>query len=286
MQVTRRRFTRVSLGAAAAVITGGAAPRINSTVHGVILGVQSYSFRTLPVDKAIEARASIGLGECELYQGHIEPRGVPREELRKWRLSVSLDEFKNLGKKFRDAGIDLYAYNYSFRNDFTDEEIDRGFQMAKALGAKVLTASATVDVAERVDRYAQKYRMRVGMHNHSNLKPNEFASPESFAAAQKGRSKYIAINLDIGHFTAANFDAVQFLSEHAADIVTLHIKDRKKNQGPNLPFGQGDTPIKEVLHLLRDRKLKIPANIEYEYKGEDAVAEVRKCFEYCKAALA
>ena len=286
MRLTRRRFSRLSFGAAAAVVTGAAAPKINSAVNGVTLGVQSYSFRTMPVDKAIEAMVSIGLGECEMSQGHIEPRDVPREELRKWRLSVSLDEFKNLGKKFRDAGIDLYAFNYSFRNDFTDEEIDRGFQMARALGAKVITASATVDVAERVDRYAQKYKMRVGMHNHSNLKPNEFASPESFAAAQKGRSKYIAINLDIGHFTAADFDAVQFLSQHSADIVTLHIKDRKKNQGANLPFGQGDTPIKEVLHLLRDKKLKIPANIEYEYKGEDAVAEVRKCFEYCRAALA
>lgn len=281
MNLTRRQFSSLALGAVAV-----AAPKINSTFHGVIIGAQSYSFRDMPVDKAIQAMADIGIGECEMYQGHIEPRGVPREELRKWRLSVSLDEFKKLGQKFRDAGIDLHAYNYSFKNDFTDEEIDRGFQMARALGAKVITASATVDVSERVDRAAQKYKMRVGMHNHSNLKPNEFASPESFDAARKGRSKYIAINLDIGHFTAANFDALQYLTEHHADIVTLHIKDRKKNQGANLPFGEGETPIKQVLHLLRDKKLKIPANIEYEYKGADTLTEVRKCFEYCKSALA
>jgi len=281
MNLTRRQFSSLALGTVAL-----AAPRINSTYQGVIIGAQSYSFRDMPVDKAIQAMADIGIGVCELSQGHIELRGSPREELRKWRLSVSLDEFKKLGRKFRDAGIDLYAYNYSFKNDFTDEEIDRGFQMARALGAKVITASATVDVSERVDRFAQKYKMRVGMHNHSNLKPNEFASPESFDAARKGRSKYIAINLDIGHFTAANFDALQYLTEHHADIVTLHIKDRKKNQGANVPFGEGDTPIKQVLHFLRDKKLKIPANIEYEYKGADTITEVRKCFEYCKSALA
>ena len=281
MNFTRRQFSSLALGTVAL-----AAPKINSTFRGVIIGAQSYSFRDMPIDKAIQAMADIGIGECEMYQGHIEPKSVPREELRKWRLSVSLDEFKKLGQKFRDAGIDLYAYNYSFKNDFTDEEIDRGFQMARALGAKVITASATVDVSERVDRAAQKYKMRVGMHNHSNLKPNEFASPESFDAARKGRSKYIAINLDIGHFTAANFDALQYLTEHHADIVTLHIKDRKKNQGENVPFGEGDTPIKQVLHFLRDKKLKIPANVEYEYKGADTIAEVRKCFEYCKSALA
>jgi hypothetical protein len=38
--------------------------------------------------------------------------------------------------------------------------------------------------------------------------------------------------------------------------------------------------------LLKKNKWKIPANIEYEYKGQDAVAEVKKCFEFMKAALA
>jgi hypothetical protein len=54
-----------------------------------------------------------------------------------------------------------------------------------------------------------------------------------------------------------------------------------------MPFGEGDTPIVEVLHLLRDNHWKIPANIEYEFgkPGMDTVAEVKKCFEYCKKAL-
>jgi sugar phosphate isomerase/epimerase len=128
--------------------------------------------------------------------------------------------------------------------------------------------------------------MRVGMHNHSRMDPNEFARPEDFAKAKEGNSEYIAINLDIGHFTAANFDPIAFLQEHHQDIVTIHIKDRKKDQGDNMPLGEGDTKIKEVLGLLRDNKWNIPANIEYEYKGEDTVAEVRKCFEFCKNALA
>jgi sugar phosphate isomerase/epimerase len=285
MQPTRRDFGRIAWGAAAFGATA-ATPKIDPVVNGVTIGVQTYSFRTMPVDEAIQAMAAIGLGLCEVSQGHIEPRGLPREELRKWRLSVPLDHFKTLGKKFRDAGIDLHAFNYSFKDDFTDEEIDKGFQMAGAIGAKLITASANVKASPRIDAYAQKYKMPVGMHNHSNLRPNEFSTPDDFAAAKRGRSKYIAINLDIGHFTAANFDPVDYLAKHHADIVSLHIKDRKRNQGDNVPFGEGDTPIKEVLQLLRARKLKIPANIEYEYKGTDAVAEVRKCFEYCKAALA
>ncbi len=260
---------------------------INSTFAGVVIGTQSYSFRDRTLEEAIAAMKEIGIGECELYSGHIERRNgrMEREKLREWRLSVSLDEFEKTGQQFRDAGIDLYAYNYSFRDDFSDAEIERGFEMAKALGAKVITASSNVTTAQRVDPFAKKHQMRVGMHNHSNIRENEFATPDDFAEARKGMSDHIAINLDIGHFTAANFDPLEFIEKHHGDILTLHIKDRKRNQGDNVPFGEGDTKIVETLQLLRDKKYKIPANIEYEYNGEDTVQEVRKCFAYCKKAL-
>jgi len=65
----------------------------------------------------------------------------------------------------------------------------------------------------------------------------------------------------------------------------IHIKDRKKNQGPNVAFGLGDTPNREVLCMLRDKKWPIPAMIEYEYKGADTVAEVKKCYAWMKQAV-
>ena len=101
----------------------------------------------------------------------------------------------------------------------------------------------------------------------------------------EGNSEFICINLDIGHFTAANFDATDYFGKHHDRNVTLHIKDRKRNQGDNVPFGEGDTPIKAVLELMMKNKWKIPANIEYEYKGADTVAEVKRCYEFCRKAL-
>lgn len=98
-------------------------------------------------------------------------------------------------------------------------------------------------------------------------------------------TKMIRVNLDIGHFAAANHDALAFLRTHHDRIVSLHLKDRKRNDGPNVPIGEGDAPIVDVLHLLRDRKSTIPANIEYEYEGGDAVVEVRRCLEFCRRAL-
>lgn len=290
-KLTRREWNKLALsGLAVAALpleSLGRAKKPNSKFNGVQIGVQSYSFRDRSLDEAIKGMVEVGLSSCELWQGHIEPKGGGgREALRKWRLSVPLSEFKAVREKFNRAGIDLYAYNYSFRDDFSDEEIARGFEMAKALGVKVITASSNVSAAKRIDPYAKKYKMRVGMHNHDHTEnPNEFATPESFAKAMEGASPYIAINLDIGHFTAANYDAVEFLRQHHDKIVTLHIKDRKRDHGENVPLGEGQTPIKEVLTLLRQTKWPIPANIEYEYKGGDTVAEVKKCLDYCKQAL-
>jgi sugar phosphate isomerase/epimerase len=301
-KLTRREWHRLVLGglgaSALAPTARGADKKIDSRFQGVLIGAQSYSFRDRPLDKVVDAMAAVPLGETELWQGHVEPRPDParlqqmsaaekaesREKLRQWRLTTPLSTFHEIGEKFRAAGIDPYAYNYSFQDDFTDAEIDRGFEMAKALGAKVITASSNQKTVPRIAAAAMRHKMRVGMHNHSRIDPNEFATAADLEKAM-ATSEHICTNLDIGHFTAANQDPVGFLKKHHHRIVTLHVKDRKKNQGENMPFGEGNTPIKEVLVLLKQNKWPIPANIEYEYKGGDTVEEVRRCLAYCKKAL-
>jgi sugar phosphate isomerase/epimerase len=264
---------------------------------GVVLGVQSYSFRDRPLDQAIAAMKQLGLATCELWQGHLEPRLTKpgateadrkdhREAVARFRVDTPLTHFEEVGRKFVAAGVPLCAYNYSFRSDFTDAEIERGFLMARAMGAPAITASAQQGIVPRVAKAAAKHRMKVAMHNHSEIAPDEFATPDDFERAMDGPGRqWITVNLDIGHYTAANFDAVAFLRKHHKRILTLHIKDRKRDQGAITPFGEGDAPIKEVLALLRQERWPIPANIEYEYTAADTVAEVKRCLEYCQQAL-
>jgi sugar phosphate isomerase/epimerase len=290
--ISRREAGKIMLAGTAGVLLAQksifAAPKVDSVVRGVQIGAQSYSFRDRPLDAAIQAYLTVGLSECELYQGHVEPDHLSREALRKWRLTVPMSHFHEVRQKFDKAGVELYAYNYSFRKGFTQEEMERGFQMARALGVKYITASSNVSVAHQVDLLAQKYKIMVGFHGHDDTRdPDEFSTAESFERALNGASPYLGINLDIGHFTAANQDAVSFLRKYHSKMVTLHLKDRKRNHGANLPFGEGDTPITAVLHLLRDNHWKIPANIEYEYgkPGMDTIAEMKKCYAYCRKAL-
>jgi sugar phosphate isomerase/epimerase len=288
----RRDAVKTILGGTAALLAPPAlaARWIDSVVRGVQIGAQSYSFRDRPLDACIQAYITVGLGECELFQGNVEPAEdrVNRDKLREWRLNTPLSYFQDIRKKFDAAGVRIYAYNYSFRHDMTEAEMRRGFEMTRAMGLRYITASSNVSLAPTIDKLAHEFKITVGFHGHDDTaNPDEFSTAETFERALQGASKYLAVNLDIGHFTAAGGDPVSFIREHHDRIVTLHLKDRKKNHGENMPFGEGDTPIVAVLQLLRDQRWRIPANIEYEYgkPGMDTIAEVEKSYAYCRKAL-
>ena len=282
--LTRREFGRVAL---AAIV-----PQITSGVH---LGVQTYSFRDIPrgadgdgIGPVIAAMRACGLSECELYGPQVAPPALTREQLRAWRIKTPMDYFRGIRRRLADAGLTIYAYNYSPKADYTDQELDLGFQAAKALGAAIITSSTTLAVAKRIRPFAETHRMVVAMHGHSDTSdPNEFATPQSFAAALK-MSPWFKVNLDIGHFTAAGFDPVAFIREHHADITNLHIKDMLSRKPESyVRWGSGDTPIRGVLQLLKHERWPIRAFIEYEYESvRTPVEEVKTCFAFAKGALA
>jgi sugar phosphate isomerase/epimerase len=207
----------------------------------------------------------------------------------KWRAGATADTWKAVRKKFNDVGIEVALLCYNMNDRMKDEEIEYGFAMAKGLGVKAMSTSTTLTMAKRIAPIADEHKLRVGYHGHDQTgDPNQTATLESYQTLM-AYGKYNGINLDIGHFTAANYDAVAFIKEHHDKITNLHLKDRKKNHGATPPWGQGDAPIKEVLQLLKQEKYGFPANIELEYQipeGSTVVAEMKKCFQYCKDALA
>ena len=293
--MNRREWSKLMLTG----LAGFAMPVMGFPRSMVVIGLQTYSLRDRSLDEAIKAMIQLNIKSCELWEGHVEPlelqwkrNSTPEETSRKkellteWRNGLQMSYIESIREKFRKAGIKVQAYSATIKDNISEHDLELAFKIAQALGTDTLTTSGTVSVMKRVDVYARQYKINVGMHNHAHVdKPNEFATPDSFERAAKGLSEYIKINLDIGHFTAANFDAVAFIREHHQRIVCLHLKDRKKDQGANLPFGSGDTPIADVLRLLKDNNWPIPANIEYEYNGGDTVKELEKCIAYCQQVI-
>lgn len=207
------------------------------------------------------------------------------EAIRKFRLSASMDKYKALRTMYNDAGVEIFAFKLGLTQAMSDEEYDYTFNVVEALGANHLTMELPADAAltKRIGEFAAKRKIMVGYHAHGQATPTLWDE----AMAQ---SKYNGINLDIGHYVAGTSESpIPLIVKHHDRITSMHVKDRKKENGPNVPWGQGDTPIAEVLQLMRKEKYRFPAVIELEYpvpEGSTRVAEIGKCLEYCRRVLA
>ena len=172
-------------------------------------------------------------------------------------------------------------------DDVTDAELDAMFRQMQALRVNVFQTNQTrVSMGPRLVAFVEKYKIRPSFHTHAEVEdPNEIAS---VASLQKllNMSKEFRVCLDIGHFVAGNNDPAAYLREHHDRITHIHLKDRRRDNGPNQPWGEGETPVVDVLRLLQREKYPIYAIIEYEHMGKaPAVEEVKTCVAYIRKAL-
>jgi sugar phosphate isomerase/epimerase len=219
------------------------------------------------------------------------------DAMTKWRLSVSMDKYKALRKMYNDAGVQIYAFKLGFTNAMSDDEYSYVFNVAEALGANQITQELPTDPAltQRIGDFAAKRKMMVGYHAHTQ------ATMTAWDVALS-QSKYNGINIDCGHYTAGTSSSpIPLIKLHHDRITSIHLKDRKfgtnwpprsptdPDGGHNMPWGEGDTPIKEILQLMKKEKYNFPATIEFEYPvpdGSDVMTELGKCVQYAKTSLA
>ena len=313
MTLTRRDLGKLLLTVPAAglvskdLLAAAFAAKPDSKWAGVQVGLNvpyNYGTRTMPVDEVIAKTVQLGVSAVELRSQPVElAMGVPKdvlepgrekaaqqkaaEDLRAWRLNANPQAAAAVRKQFEDAGIKVDIVKFDGIYDFTDPEMDYAFALAKTMGARAISCELELEGTKRLGQFADKHGFVVAYHGHTKTPAAMFEQAFSYA-------KHNGANIDIGHWVAAGTfgNPADFIRKHHDRITHIHVKDRKAGvngvDGPNVPFGQGDTPIKEVLQLIRDNKWPIQATIEFEYpvpQGSDRMAEMVKCLDYCKTAL-
>jgi sugar phosphate isomerase/epimerase len=327
MVYTRREFGRLALALPAAATLdrstvalaqegkSGKSGKPNSIIDGVHIGTITYSYRSMP-DQSAEATLKYildsGISAIELMNGPAESfAGAPQgargggggrrgqeqtpeqqaaqreaaEQLKKWRTSVSMDRFKALRKMYNDAGVTIYAWK-ALNPNMSDAELDYVFNVAEVLGCTHTTVELPTDVAQlkRIGAFAEKHKVYAAYHTHTQASMTAF--DQAFAASKGNMS-----NIDLGHYVAGTGESpIPFLKKFHDRIASVHLKDRTTpaHGEKNLPWGSGDTPLKEILQLMKKERYTFPASIEMEYDvptGSNAVKEVAKCLDFCKAAL-
>lgn len=303
----RREFLKKSAMASLALMVAGSYSRAgslflpgrpDSKFNGVQVGVTTYSYRDMPgagdIRQVLQYIVKSGINAAELKGNAVEDyAGKPSDpqKVAAWRASVSMKKFEEVREMFHKAGVKIYAFKPdALDKKNTDAEIDYAMRATKALGAGTITVELPGDPSqtERLGRFGQKHKLYIGYHAH-------LQATDTVWDAALNQSPYNTMNLDCGHYIASGNgntpESLLALIKNKHDRITsLHIKDRKtKADGAqNLPWGQGDTPITQILDLLKTNKYKFPATIELEYKipqGSDSVQEVKKCLAYAKNAL-
>ncbi len=322
VKFSRRKFLGTTTAAVAAVSLaplnyGFASAKPNSKFGGVQIGAITYSWRSMPCTAAdvIKYCTEAGISSIELMGNVAEeyagiPEGAPRiprnsqlseaekadfqkkieaanQAQREWRLSVSMDKYKALRKMFDKAGISIHIVKFAPAN-WSDEEIDYAFIAAKVLGAKGITNEIGEDACKRLGKFAEKHNMYAIFHNH--MQPGEpgFSFDKFLAYSPKNM-----LNFDAGHYFGSTGRHPNEIIERLHDrIVSIHTKDKTgKNGNPpntNMPWGEGDTPVADMLKLVQKNKWPIYFDIELEYpvpENSNAEKEVIKCVQYCKNIL-
>lgn len=274
----------------AAEVVAAVPARPNSKVAGVQLGLNvPYSFAKPEMNGAdiVTNCLQLGVSAVELRTQPVEAfLGAPGDakQLPAWRKSVSLAQVADFRKIFESAGVLIEVVKVDGIFKMTEAELDYVFALAKALGGRAISTEISHQDEElkRLGRFADKHQFMVGYHGHATTKPEDWERAFAFA-------KFNGANVDLGHFVAGNNTSpVPFIKQHHERITHVHLKDRKLHNGPNTPFGEGDTPIVEVLRLLRDNKWDIQATIEFEYKipaGSDRMTEIARALKFCRDAL-
>ncbi len=327
-QVSRRKFLGLSAAAAAfSVIPGnfiiensrnqkGSKP--DSRFGGVQVGAITYSWRSMPGSaedilnyclqtniSSIELMGDVAEKYAGLPQGPAKPApGVmlsddeiasfekaskeAKEAQRLWRISATMKKFEELRKMYKDAGVSIHIAKFSPEN-WTDKEIEYSFKAAKALGAAGVCNEIGENAARRMGPIAETKGMYAILHQH--LQPGEpgwtFDKFLEYSPANM-------LNFDAGHYFGATGLHPNGIIERLHDrIVSIHLKDKTGPKGnpanTNMPWGKGETPIADILLLIKKNNWPIHADIELEYpvpEGSDAVKEVKKCVEFCRNILA
>jgi len=323
--ISRRKFLGTAAAAAAFTLVplnyscagGTKTKKPNSKVGGVQLGLTTYSYLSMPhsVEEVLEYILQAGVSSVEMRSVLEESLGIPqppprpargvelseeqraeyalavagtRETQRQWRLSLPVQKYTDIRKMYNDAGVNIHIAKFA-PSTWSDEELDYAFIATKALGAYGITDELSEEACQRLGKFAEKHKSLAIFHTHGQFGQTGFDVDKYLAYSPANR-----LNLDAGHyFGATGLHPNDIIERYHDRIPSIHIKDKTgpKSNPPNAnrPFGQGETPIADILLLLKKEKWPINVDVEMEYQipeGSDAAKEVTKCIEYMKNILA
>ena len=285
----------------------------NSKVNGVQLGLTTYSYLRIPhsLEEVLEYTLKAGVNAVEMRGVLEEGLGIPsiprggrggnstdteraeaaraaQEKQKQWRLSLPMQKYADVRKMYNDAGVDIHIAKFAPAR-WSDEELDYAYKAAAVLGAYGITDEASIEACKRMGSFAEKNNSLAIYHTHGQFNEPGFDIDTLLSYSPANR-----LNLDVGHYYGSTGEHPNEVIIKYHDLIPMiHMKDKTGPNHPDMPnrsvpFGEGTTPIADILELLKKEQWPIDVFVELEYRipeGSDTVKEVTKCIEYLRNIL-
>lgn len=243
------------------------------------LTCQAWTFRELTIYETIETLTSIGIRNVEFFPG----QRVSKENPVGFDHNAPAELIAAVKARLQTARVRPVAYGVvGLPNN--EAEARKVFEFAKTMGIGVINSEPSEETMPLLDKLAQEYKMKVGIHNHP--KPSHYWSPETVLKGVDGASSAIGACADTGHWYRSGVSPVEGLRQLKGRISSLHFKDLNESK-EDVPFGTGVGDAEGQLKELQAQGFRGPISIEFERtSGAELVENVRKCVQWFRATAA
>jgi inosose dehydratase len=283
---SRRRFLQA---AAASAVGAATLPALSETAQprqpadpfgGFTVGIQSYSYRRLTFERALEQMQMLGVRNAELYRGHV-PTTATEEQIRAAR---------KLCEKYQVTPVAFGVENFTKDHDANR----RLFEFGRRLGIRYLTADPSPDSFDSLDKLVAEFNIGIAIHPHGpqGKQLHRWHSAEVIMKAVRDRHRLIGACLDTGHLIRCAQNPFNEKLDPAAQIRVmgnrnfgLHLKDHDNARQTDVVFGRGVLNVQSVLRALREVKFQGYIAIEYEASPDNPTADIRGCLDVFRESV-
>lgn len=275
MSLSRRTFVGAMAGSAGTLALGFGrkAAAAEAGKYGPFqIGMQSYTLRTFPVDKALDTMQALGIETVEFFDAH-------------YPSNSSDEQISAMNQKLADHKLKVLSHGvHGFSKDH--EANKRLFDFAKRAGIRNLTADPSEDSFDSLDKLVAEYDIRIAIHNHG---PGaRYDKVDSVLNAIKNRHPNIGACADLGHYIRSAEDPVRVINLLTGRLYGIHLKDFDAPRGDakGCILGKGLLDIADVFQALKKAGLPNDAclSLEYEESPNDPTEDLKQCLAAAQEA--
>src|ERR1700722_3272441 len=230
------------------------------------LGIAGFTFLHVPLDQGIAMMKRVGIGALSIKDFYLP-------------LDSGADKISSVMGQFSAAGIKVYAAGVIYMK--TQQEVDKAFAYAKAIGVDLIIGSPNIELLGYVEQQVKGYGIRLAIHNHG---PEDklYPSPVDVYEHVKGLDGRIGLCLDIGHAARAGADPAKVVRDYGSRIFDLHIKDLAviSREAKPIELGRGVLDIPNLVKALLKIRYAGYCSIEHEMDMNDPLPGVAESAGY------